>query len=108
MLPPEEDYQRVGVNGYFGSLSLDYKGTIYLDATFRRDISSTLPKDNWGYNYPSVSTSFLFSELVDASWLSFGKLRLSYAEVGSGAPWGSVGDTYRPYAPFSRQSAGIG
>ncbi|HYW95612.1 MAG TPA: SusC/RagA family TonB-linked outer membrane protein, partial [Bacteroidales bacterium] len=101
MLPPEEDLQRVGVNGYFGSVSLDFKGLIFLDGTFRRDISSTLPKDNWGYNYPSISTSFLFSELVDASWLSFGKLRLSYAEVGSGAPWGSVDDTYRPYAPFA-------
>jgi len=74
---------------------------IFLDGTFRRDISSTLPEDNWAYNYPSISASFLFSELIDASWLTFGKIRLNYAEVGSGAPWGVVKDTYTPIAPFA-------
>ncbi len=104
MLPPEEDDQQIGVNGFFGSVSLDFKGLVFLDGTFRRDISSTLPKNNWGYNYPSISTSFLFSEMIDADWLSLGKIRLSYAEVGSGAPWGSVLDTYTPVAPFSGNS----
>ncbi len=100
MLPPEETYEEVGVNGYFASASLAYKGMLFLDGTFRRDISSTLPKDQWGYNYPSVSGSFLFSDLIDASWLSFGKFRLSYAQVGSGALPLSVFDTYKAIAPF--------
>ncbi len=100
MSPPEESYEQVGVNGYFASASLDYKGTLFLDLTDRYDVSSTLPASHWGYNYPSVSASFLFSELTDASWLSLGKLRLSYAEVGASAPWGSVNDTYVQLTPF--------
>jgi len=73
----------------------------YLDGTYRVDQSSTLPKGNWTYGYPSISGSFLFSELVKASWLDLGKLRLNYAEVGNDAPFASVLDTYVPGAPFS-------
>jgi TonB-linked SusC/RagA family outer membrane protein len=101
MLPPEESLHQIGVNGYFASVSLGYKNMLFLDGTFRRDVSSTLPSDKWAYSYPSISGSFLFSELVEADWLSLGKVRLNYAEVGSGAPWGSVKDTYTPVAPYS-------
>ncbi len=104
MLPPEEELKERGVNGYYASVSLGFKNMIFLDGTFRRDIASTLPKDNWAYNYPSISASFLFSELIDASWLTFGKIRLNYAEVGSPAPWGVVKDTYTPVAPFAGNS----
>lgn len=101
MLPPEETFRKVGINGYFGSVSLGYRNFVYLEGTFRRDISSTLPKQHWAYNYPSISGSLIFSELLDQPWLSFGKLRLNYAEVGNGAPWGSVEDSYTPIAPFT-------
>jgi outer membrane receptor protein involved in Fe transport len=74
---------------------------LYLDATYRMDQSSTLPKDNWTYFYPSMSGSFLFSELIDDDWIELGKLRLNYAEVGNDAPFASVLDTYVPVAPFS-------
>jgi TonB-linked SusC/RagA family outer membrane protein len=98
---PEESYRRTGLNGYFGSISLGYNNMLYLDATYRIDQSSTLPKDSWTYTYPSVSGSFLFSELLKQNWLQLGKLRLNYAEVGNDAPWASVLDTYRPIAPLN-------
>lgn len=98
---PEEALEREAVNGYFGSVSLEVKKMIFLDATYRRDISSTLPSDNRSYGYPSISGSFLFSELVDASWLSMGKVRLNYAEVGSDAPWAVTQDFYRPIEAFN-------
>jgi TonB-linked SusC/RagA family outer membrane protein len=100
-----EIFQRI--NSVYGSLSVGYKRFIYLDVTSRYDISSTLPKSNNSYFYPSVSTSFILSELgglKDLSFLSFLKLRLNYAEVGAdapayntkaayitGKPWGNLG-----------------
>jgi len=104
MLPPEELFSRIGVNGYYASVSLGFMDTFYLDATYRIDQSSTLPKDNWTYHYPSISGSFLFSELIDSDWLELGKIRLNYAEVGNDAPFASVLDTYVPIAPFAGHS----
>jgi len=95
------------INSFYGSLSTGFKRLIYVDLTARYDISSTLPKGNNSYFYPSVSTSFILSELggiKDFGFLSFMKIRLNYAEVGadapayntkstyiSGRPWGSMG-----------------
>lgn len=101
LLPPQESLLQRGVNGLFGSVSVGYHDLVYLDGTLRRDQSSTLPSANNAYYYPSVSTSFVFSELANANWLSLGKLRLNYAEVGNDAPPLRVKDTYRVQAPFS-------
>ena len=101
MAPPEELFSQIGLNGYFASLSLGFRDMLYLDATYRIDQSSTLPKNNWTYHYPSISGSFLFSEIVEGDWLELGKLRLNYAEVGNDAPFASVRDTYIPIAPFT-------
>jgi TonB-linked SusC/RagA family outer membrane protein len=101
MNPPEETLSRLGLNGYFGSISLGFHNMFYLDGTYRVDQSSTLPKNSWTYQYPSISASFLFSELVKKDWLSLGKLRINYAEVGNDAPFASVLDTYVPVAPFA-------
>ncbi len=100
MLPPEESLEKIGVNGFFGSVSFGYKNFLFLDATYRYDISSTLPEDNNAYSYPSVSASFIFSELIKQSWLDLGKLRLNYAQVGKDAPWGSTKDSYVIESPF--------
>jgi len=81
--PPREDFEKLGVDGVFGSVSLGYKNFLYLDLTGRRDKASTLPIDNNTFFYPSVSTSFVFSSIMDADWLTLGKLRLNYAEVGN-------------------------
>ena len=72
------------VNSVFGSASVGYKGFLYLDVTARNDWSSTLPSENRSYFYPSVGTSFVFTDAfnIDPSILSFGKLRASYAQVG--------------------------
>ncbi|NOZ48058.1 MAG: SusC/RagA family TonB-linked outer membrane protein [Chlorobi bacterium] len=100
MLPPEESYEETGVNGFFGSISVGIKNMIFIDATARNDVSSTLPPGNWSYFYPGVSTSFLFTDLVDQSWLNLGKIRLNYAKVGNDAPWGRVKDSYTIVSPF--------
>ena len=74
------------INSLYGSASLGYKHTYYLDATVRGDKSSTLPSGNNIYVYPSVSGSWVFTELINGKakkYLNFGKLRASWAEVGS-------------------------
>ena len=96
-----EEAEKIGVNGIFASVSFGWKNTLYLDATIRRDHSSTLPKDNAVYYYPSVALSFVFSELIDADWMQFGKVRINYAEVGNDAPFASLIDTYTKPTPFS-------
>jgi outer membrane receptor protein involved in Fe transport len=101
MLPPDERLLQVGVNGYFGALSLGFFDMFFLDGTLRNDISSTLPSGNNSYLYPSVSASFLFNTLFDIDWLQLAKIRLNYAEVGSSAPALSILDTYDAQAPFS-------
>ncbi|MCB0805976.1 MAG: SusC/RagA family TonB-linked outer membrane protein [Bacteroidales bacterium] len=94
MLAPEERFERIGVNGIYASASLGFRDYLFLDATIRRDQSSTLPEDNNAYFYPSVSGSFLFSNVLDVDWIQLGKVRVGYAQVGNDAPWGSILDTY--------------
>jgi TonB-linked SusC/RagA family outer membrane protein len=101
LLAPEESVQKVGVDGIFAGFSLGYDNFLFLDATLRRDVSSTLPADNWEYYYPSVSGSFIFSNLIEKNnWLNLGKVRLGYAQVGNSAPWGSLTDTYTQNTTF--------
>lgn len=73
--------------GVYGDLRLAYKNFLFLSATGRNDWTSTLAKEFRSFFYPSVSTSLVFSELInDNSVLSFGKIRFSWAEVGKDAP----------------------
>lgn len=80
-------YQKKIVRSLYGKTSFGYKGFLYLDATLRNDWSSALPSNDNSYLYSSVSTSFLFSELIKnqgiKNVLTLGKLRGSYAQVGS-------------------------
>lgn len=93
------------VNGFFGGFTLTYRNYLSLDATGRWDRSSALPKANNSYFYPAVSGSFTFSNLLHSqNWLSFGKLRLNYAEVGNDAPIYSVRNTYTAGTPFNGQT----
>lgn len=72
------------VNSVFGSVSMGYQDMIYLDLTARNDWSSTLPKDNRSYFYPSASLSLLINEMLQLpSWINLAKLRAGYAQVGT-------------------------
>ena len=72
--------------GAYGEFGLSYKSLAYLTVTGRNDWSSTLPLDSRSYFYPSVSGSFVFSELLPKNnILSFGKVRASWAQVGKDA-----------------------
>ena len=72
------------INSLYGSASVGYRHTYYLEGTLRGDKSSTLPTNNNVYVYPSVSGSVVFSEfLKNKSIINYGKFRASFAQVGS-------------------------
>ncbi|MFD0749572.1 SusC/RagA family TonB-linked outer membrane protein [Mucilaginibacter calamicampi] len=82
---------RSQVNSAYAFADFGYKDFLYLNVTDRVDYFSVLtppssivanPKNS--FNYPSVSASFIFSELLpNITWLNYGKLRASYAAVGN-------------------------
>ena len=89
--------------GFYGNLSLDYKSMIYLNATGRNDIVSSMPNGSRSFFYPSVSGGFIFTQLEplnDNKILSYGKIRASYAEVGQAG-------SYRPVV-YTLGGAGSG
>ena len=70
--------------GNFANLSLAYQNMLYLNATLRSDLVSSMPRGSRTFTYPSVSLGWIFTELeaLKNNILTFGKLRVSYAEVG--------------------------
>jgi TonB-linked SusC/RagA family outer membrane protein len=70
----------------FGSATVDFKNYLYVTATGRNDWTSTIPKGANSFFYPSVSTSFIFSDAFPSlRRFMTGKLRAAYAEVGRDA-----------------------
>ena len=82
-----QDVMKKRLLGVYGDLRVAYRDMVYLSVTGRNDWSSTLPLENRSFFYPSVSGSFVFTELMEPSnILSFGKIRASWAQVGKDAP----------------------
>src|SRR5690554_2865814 len=72
------------VNSLYSFAQLAWKNAIFLDITARNDWSSTLPRQNWSFFYPSVGLNAVVSDLVVfPEWFTFAKLRGSFAEVGN-------------------------
>jgi TonB-linked SusC/RagA family outer membrane protein len=82
---PIYDLSERGVNSLYGSAEVNYKQFLYLNATVRNDVFSTLSPENRSIVYPSVSASYVISESFNSipKWLDFAKIRAAYAEVGS-------------------------
>ncbi|MEP6929033.1 MAG: TonB-dependent receptor, partial [Flavobacterium sp.] len=100
---PKEEKIKAGVNGIYAQGSIGFFDTYFVDASIRRDVSSTLPKGNNSYVYPAVSGSFVFSNLLKQHWLNLGKLRVNYAEVGNDAKALSLINTYNRSPNFQGQ-----
>ncbi len=83
-LSPRYDFEEKQINSLYGAVEFSYNSYLFLNLTARNDWSSTLPPENNSYFYPSISTSFVFSDVLPVpSWLNFGKLRAAWAQVGS-------------------------
>ncbi len=76
------------INSIYALFNVGWKNQLFLDITGRNDWSSALVytegTGNYSYFYPSVSTSWIFTETFDLpDWFSMGKTRLSWAQVGN-------------------------
>ncbi|NLA15147.1 MAG: SusC/RagA family TonB-linked outer membrane protein [Bacteroidales bacterium] len=104
-----ENTMRKRLIGVFGEFRASWKDIAYLTVTGRNDWSSTLPIENRSYFYPSVSGSFVFSELIPKNdILSFGKIRASWAQVGKDASAYATNTYMWPPAAVSEGFIGIG
>ena len=71
------------LNSVYGNVQIGLKSYLFVDVTGRNDWSSTLPSPH-SYFYPSVGLSAIISDMVSLpSWVSFGKIRASYTQVGN-------------------------
>ncbi|MFI3263518.1 MAG: SusC/RagA family TonB-linked outer membrane protein [Rikenellaceae bacterium] len=103
--------------GFFANANLAYKNILYLSATVRQDIVSMMPTNNRTFTYPSVSLGYIFTEheaFKGSNILNFGKIRVSYAEVGQAGNYyetyyttGSVGGGFYDKSPISYPNDGV-
>ncbi|MEO7998541.1 MAG: SusC/RagA family TonB-linked outer membrane protein, partial [Gemmatimonadaceae bacterium] len=88
---------RSGVNSMYGSAVATFNGYFTVEGTGRNDWSSTLPKENASYFYPSVSSSLILSDMLPAirkGGLTYLKLRGGHAQVGAPAQPYQLQSTY--------------
>ena len=108
--PTSANYQRdKAINSIFANASFGWKNMLFFEATVRADQSSTLPKGNNVYVYPSVTGSFVFSELFSPDVkriIEFGKLRAGYAMVGNDTSPYQVIPTYSQYTNIDPTTPG--
>lgn len=91
------------VDGVYARVSVGIDDTYFLEGTYRSDRSSSLPKENNRYNYPSFSGTVILSNLIDIPNVDFAKFRANYAEVGSDIDPYRVFQSYVPVAGFGGQ-----
>jgi len=95
--------------GVFGEFRVAWKSILYLTATGRNDWTSTLPIENRSYFYPSVSGSFVFTELLPkSSILTFGKVRASWAKVGKDTGAYETNTSLWPVGTYLGGKVGVG
>jgi TonB-linked SusC/RagA family outer membrane protein len=81
-----ETYHKSLSQAVFGTATLGYKQTVFLDVTGRNERSSTV---NDPFFYPSIGLTYVLTNtLAPSDFFSFAKLRASYAEVGNALPFG--------------------
>ena len=90
-------YSERQTNSVYGSLAFTWDGWWTVEGTARNDWSSTLPRGNNSYFYPSVNTSVVLTDAIPSlasNALSYLKLRAAYAQVGNDAPPYQLASTY--------------
>ncbi|MCK9399699.1 MAG: SusC/RagA family TonB-linked outer membrane protein [Bacteroidales bacterium] len=107
-------FREKSIHSLYFSGQLGFKNALFLEFTGRNDWSSTLPKESWSYFYPSFTLSAVITDLakMDNKVLSYAKVRVGYAVVGSdtdpynllpvlsfGSGWNSATKYLNQYVP---------
>jgi TonB-linked SusC/RagA family outer membrane protein len=97
----QEELQRL--YGVFTDLQFGYKDYLFLGITGRNDWASTLPVDQNSFFYPSVNTSFVFTDAfgIKSNLLQFGKIRAAWSQVGNQASPYQTATNYRILPVFT-------
>ncbi len=109
IITTESIAQLRSVSAYFDA-RFSFKNYLFLSVTGRNDWSSTLPKEDRSFFYPSVSAGFVFTEafgLDQEGFLPYGKIRVSWAQTGNGAPAYSTNSVYVPATPGDGWTNGV-
>jgi TonB-linked SusC/RagA family outer membrane protein len=74
--------------GFYGQATLDFNHYLYVNATGRNDITSTIPQAHHSFFYPGINGSFVFTDAFPSlqKYFASGRLRAAYAEAGRDAP----------------------
>jgi len=108
VLTPSQNIREKRLVGYFGEATFDYKNYLFLTLTGRNDITSTLPKQNRSFFYPSASLSYVFSDQFKLpEVISQAKLRLSYAKVGKDASEYVTSSGFTSYGSLPTGTTGL-
>ncbi len=93
------------INSVYGNVKFSFKNYLFVDVTGRNDWSSALATPlstkNTSFFYPSVSTGFVLSELVQIPKVSFLKLRASYAQIGNDTDPYQTAGAFVPATPYN-------
>jgi TonB-linked SusC/RagA family outer membrane protein len=83
----------VDVNSLYAFAKFNWKDAIYINFSGRNDWSSTLPANSRSYFYPSAGLSINLNKIINTfpDVFNLFKLRFSWAQVGSSAPFGMLG-----------------
>ncbi|GAB3171958.1 SusC/RagA family TonB-linked outer membrane protein [Telluribacter humicola] len=78
----------------FGTATFTYRDYLTLDMSARNDWSSTLPAPH-SYFYPAFGANFILSDAMQMpDWVSFAKVRGSWAQVGNDTDPYLIAQTY--------------
>ncbi|MCW3805397.1 SusC/RagA family TonB-linked outer membrane protein [Plebeiibacterium marinum] len=105
----DEAKEIIRTSAVFFIADVDYNNLIYLNVTGRNEWASTLGSKQMDFFYPSVSTSFVFSELLPENpILTFGKLRLGWAKAGNNPDAYATSSYYTQPIVAAGMTGGIG
>ncbi|NQZ78707.1 MAG: TonB-dependent receptor, partial [Ekhidna sp.] len=97
------------VSSLYATVDFEIYNAFFLGFTGRNDWVSTLPIENNSFFYPSVSASVVISDLLDVpEFLSFLKVRSSFAQVSDGLIDNDQGLSNRPYNHIIAYNEGSG
>jgi TonB-linked SusC/RagA family outer membrane protein len=88
-------WSQKAIYSIYGLATIGWREMIFLDVTARNDWSSTLPKENRSYFYPSASLSLLIDQMIDmGDRVDMVKLRGGWAKAGNDT------DPYQLYSTY--------
>jgi TonB-linked SusC/RagA family outer membrane protein len=88
-------------DAFIGTLNFDYKNLFFVEGTVRRDRTSTMNPNNNSFTYPSVNSSFIFSDVLELpTFINYAKIRGSWGQVGN------YPELYRANVAYSQNTLG--